>query len=218
MSLPVCPFGPQAATRRWRRRSERAAVATRRESETRTKQEVKEELGEEEEEEEGRRRRRRGRGVERPRSCCRPPTRRARGGPRGDAPERWTERDSFRGETDSRRQSDRRRRICRHRSQTFMLSVTRPPHRVLPTGRMMMMMMKKRKRRSLVSPRSFHCCSLVVFQLWGSNRCNPTTEVVSFEAGAYITHNATRPLDNLPTAEVSYVFLVSWEAENVIFW
>lgn len=44
-----------------------------------------------EEEEEGRRRRR-GRGVERPTNCCRLPTRRVQEEPRGDAPERRTER------------------------------------------------------------------------------------------------------------------------------
>ena len=47
------------------------------------------------EEEEGRRRRR-GRGVERPTNCCRLPTRRVREEPRGDAPERRTERASER--------------------------------------------------------------------------------------------------------------------------
>ncbi|KAF3860968.1 hypothetical protein F7725_001223, partial [Dissostichus mawsoni] len=47
-------------------------------------------------EEEGKRRRK-GRGVELRRNFCRLPTLRARGEPRGDAPERWTKRDKVCG-------------------------------------------------------------------------------------------------------------------------
>lgn len=73
---------PQAVTRLWRCRSERAAVGTRSESGTRRRQGVKEQL--QEEAEEGRRQRR-GKGVERQRSCCRLPTLRVQEASRGDA-------------------------------------------------------------------------------------------------------------------------------------
>lgn len=55
-------------------------------------EEVAAAAAEEEEEEEGRRRRR-GREAEQPKNCCRLPTRRVREEPRGDAPERWPERE-----------------------------------------------------------------------------------------------------------------------------